>query len=44
MQIEERNIEQAELERLVRDAHQKICPYSHATHGYVPVTLEVSGK
>jgi lipoyl-dependent peroxiredoxin len=44
VEIEERSIEQAELERFVRDAHQKISPYSHATHGTVPVTLEVSGK
>jgi len=44
MEIEERSIEQAELERFVRDAHQKISPYAHATRGTVPVTLEVSGK
>ncbi len=44
MQIEETGIEQAELERFVREAHEKICPYSHATRGNVPVTLEVVGK
>src|SRR5690348_959335 len=44
MQIEERSIDRSELERLVRDAHEKICPYSHATRGNVPVTLEVIGK
>jgi lipoyl-dependent peroxiredoxin len=44
MQIEERSIDQAELERFVREAQEKICPYSHATRGNVPVTLEVSGK
>jgi organic hydroperoxide reductase OsmC/OhrA len=44
MQIEERSIEQAELERLVREAPQKICPYSHATRGNLPITLEVIGK
>jgi len=32
------------LERFVREAHEKICPYSHATRGNVPVTLEVIGK
>lgn len=33
LQIEERSIDQAELERFVRQAHEKICPYSHATRG-----------
>ena len=44
LQIEERSIDQAEIERFVREAHQKIRPYSHATRGNVPVTLEVIGK
>ncbi len=44
MQVEERGIEQAELERFVREAHEKVCPYSHATRGNVPVALEVVGK
>jgi len=44
MQVEEKSIDQSELERLVREAHEKICPYSHATRGNVPVTLEVIGK
>jgi len=44
MQIEERGIDQAELERFVREAHEKICPYSHATCGNVRVTLEVVGN
>jgi lipoyl-dependent peroxiredoxin len=44
LQIEERSIDPAELERFVREAHQKTCPYSHATRGNVPVILEVIGK
>ena len=44
LQIEERGIDQAELERFVREAHEKICPYSHATRGNVRVTLEVVGN
>ena len=44
MQIEEKGMEQADLERFVHEAHEKICPYSHATRGNVPVTLEVIGK
>jgi organic hydroperoxide reductase OsmC/OhrA len=37
-------VKAVELERFVREAHEKICPYSHATRGNVPVTLEVIGK
>src|SRR5918992_549027 len=33
MRIEEKGIAQAELAELVREAHEKICPYSHATRG-----------
>ena len=32
-----------ELEKLVEEAHAKICPYSHATRGNVEVTFEVIG-
>jgi len=32
---------QAELEALAREAHEKICPYSHATRNNVPVELSV---
>jgi len=28
---------------LAREAHEKICPYSHATRGNVNVQLEVIG-
>jgi lipoyl-dependent peroxiredoxin len=34
---------QAELESLAREAHEKICPYSHATRNNVAVELTVSG-
>jgi osmotically inducible protein OsmC len=34
---------QAQLEALVHEAHEKICPYSHATRGNVDVQVEVSG-
>ena len=44
LQIEEKGMAQADLERFVHEAHEKICPYSHATRGNVPVTLEVIGK
>jgi len=44
MQVEDRSIDQADLEALVREAHEQICPYSHATRGNVAVALEVIGK
>ena len=44
MQVEDRSIDQAELEQFVHEAHEKICPYSHATRGNVPVELEIVGK
>ena len=44
MKVEEKGIEQAELESLVREAHEKICPYSHATRNNVAVNFEVVGK
>jgi osmotically inducible protein OsmC len=44
MQVEDRSIGQAELEALVREAHEKICPYSHATRNNVDVRFEVTGN
>jgi Ohr subfamily peroxiredoxin len=43
MRVEDKNIAQAELAALVREAHEKICPYSHATRGNVDVAFEVIG-
>lgn len=43
MQVEDRSLPQAELQALVKDAHEKICPYSHATRGNVDVQIEVVG-
>ena len=43
MHVEDRSLPQALLETLVRDAHEKICPYSHATRGNVDVQLEIVG-
>lgn len=42
--IEEKQLAQEELELLVKEAHEKICPYSHATRGNVEITFEVNGK
>ena len=44
MQVEDRSIAQADLEGLVREAHEKICPYSHATRNNVDVRFEVTGN
>jgi Ohr subfamily peroxiredoxin len=43
MRVEDRSLPQAELEALAKEAHEKVCPYSHATRGNVPVEFEVVG-
>src|SRR3954471_5499509 len=43
MHVEDKSLPQGELQSLAQEAHEKICPYSHATHGNVPVELEVIG-
>jgi Ohr subfamily peroxiredoxin len=41
--IEDASLPQAELEAFVREAHEKICPYSHATRDNVAVAFTVVG-
>jgi osmotically inducible protein OsmC len=41
--VEDRGLSQADLSALAREAHEKICPYSHATRGNVDVQFEVVG-
>jgi len=43
MHVEDSSLSQSELEALVKEAHEKICPYSHATRNNVPVEFEVVG-
>ena len=43
LRVEDKSLPQAELTTLAREAHEKICPYSHATRGNVNVQLEVVG-
>jgi osmotically inducible protein OsmC len=43
MRVEDKSLAQATLDALVREAHEKICPYSNATRGNVEVQLEVVG-
>ena len=44
MTVEDTSLPQAELEALVHEAHEKICPYSHATRNNVDVTFKVVGS
>jgi lipoyl-dependent peroxiredoxin len=43
LRVEDRSLPQADLQALAREAHEKICPYSHATRNNVDVQLEVAG-
>ncbi len=43
LHVEDKSLPQAELAALAKEAHEKICPYSHATRGNVDVQLEVVG-
>jgi lipoyl-dependent peroxiredoxin len=43
MRVEDRSFAQTELDALVGQAHEKVCPYSHATRGNVEVVFEVIG-
>jgi lipoyl-dependent peroxiredoxin len=44
MHIEDKSIAQSELAAFVREAHEKVCPYSHATRGNADVAFEVIGS
>jgi hypothetical protein len=41
--VEDKSLPQADLDALAREAHEKICPYSHATRGNVDVQIDVKG-
>ena len=43
MEVEDKSIPTAELQKLVDEAHEQICPYSHATRNNVPVEVKVTG-
>jgi osmotically inducible protein OsmC len=43
LQVEDRSLPQADLAALAKEAHEQICPYSHATRNNVDVQLTVSG-
>jgi len=44
MRVEDRSLSKADLSALAREAHEKICPYSHATRGNVDVQFEVVAR
>jgi lipoyl-dependent peroxiredoxin len=44
LQVEDRSLPQAELAALTKEAHEQICPYSHATRNNVDVQFTVSGR
>ena len=43
MHVRSTTIPQAQLEALVNETHEKICPYSHATRGNIPFELVIEG-
>lgn len=43
LRVEDKTVPQVDLEALVKEAHEKVCPYSRATRGNIEVTLEVIG-
>lgn len=43
MDVIDESLPQAELESLVKEAHEKICPYSHATRNNVDVDFTIKG-
>jgi lipoyl-dependent peroxiredoxin len=43
MTVEDKRLPQGELAAFAKEAHEKICPYSHATRGKVDLQFEVVG-
>jgi Ohr subfamily peroxiredoxin len=43
LRVEDKTLGQSDLAALAKEAHEQICPYSHATRGNVRVDLEVVG-
>lgn len=44
MVVEDKSISQDNLAALVNEAHENICPYSHATRNNVEVNFEIIGS
>jgi Ohr subfamily peroxiredoxin len=43
MRVEDKSLSQSDLAALAKEAHEKICPYSHATRNNVNVEFELVG-
>jgi lipoyl-dependent peroxiredoxin len=43
LHVKDSTLSQADLTDIAREAHEKICPYSHATRGNVPVEIVTEG-
>jgi len=43
LHVKDTSLPQAELAGYAKEAHEKVCPYSHATRNNVPVELEIEG-
>jgi len=43
LHVKDTSLPKAELQAFAKEAHEKICPYSHATRNNVPVELEIEG-
>ncbi len=43
LHVKDKTLPQGELSELANEAHEKICPYSHATRNNVDVDLTVEG-
>ena len=43
MKVKSPTLPTGELRGIVEEAHEKVCPYSHATRGNIPFELEVFG-
>jgi lipoyl-dependent peroxiredoxin len=43
LHVVDKTLPQAELAELANEAHEQICPYSHATRGNIPFELTVEG-
>ena len=44
MHVKVPSLPQAEAEALVKETHEQICPYSHATRGNIDVQIVVEGQ
>jgi len=44
MRVSMPSVGKSQAEALVNEAHEKVCPYSHATRGNIDVTFEVEGR